>query len=205
MMEHVNAELLSAHLDGELAGEDRAGVERHLVQCASCSAAQRRLRALVRSAAELPRDVAPPPEVWHAVRRRIAGRTGRRRSFTRVGALLAAGIVLAAAALTLRPGRNATQVSAPQEKSVLLASVERGYEPSIAELRRALELQRGTLSPATVKVLEHSVAAIDAAIGEARAALAADPANQVIAGILAAQYTQKIDLLRRATALRPAT
>jgi hypothetical protein len=46
---------------------------------------------------------------------------------------------------------------------------------------------------------------IDTAIAEARAALAADPGNQEIAAILAAQYRNKVNLLQRATKLSPST
>jgi hypothetical protein len=79
--------------------------------------------------------------------------------------------------------------------------VDRNYAPSIAELRATLEQQRPALSPATVRVLENSIAVIDAAIEEARAALAADPANDALSGILSAQYEHKVELLQRATKL----
>ena len=59
----------------------------------------------------------------------------------------------------------------------------------------------GQLSPGTVKTLEHSLSVIDAAIAEARAALAADPANQSLVDILAGHYAREVDLLQRATEL----
>jgi hypothetical protein len=47
-------------------------------------------------------------------------------------------------------------------------------------------------------VLEESLATIDRALADARGALAADPANAVLAEMLHANYEKKLDLLRRA-------
>jgi hypothetical protein len=57
------------------------------------------------------------------------------------------------------------------------------------------------LSPATVRVVERSLATIDTAIAEARAALASDPANRSLVEILSANYERKVELLQRATEL----
>ena len=42
---------------------------------------------------------------------------------------------------------------------------------------------------------------IDAAIIEARRALAQDPSNKALMEMLAASYSQKVDLLKRTTAM----
>jgi hypothetical protein len=65
-------------------------------------------------------------------------------------------------------------------------------------LRAALLRDQAVLEPETVRVLEQSLARIDAALADARAALAADPANAVLAEMLQANYEKKLDLLRRA-------
>jgi hypothetical protein len=56
-----------------------------------------------------------------------------------------------------------------------------------------------------VETVERSLHVADAAIAEARDALARDPANGLLAEIFASNYERKIDLLRRATELAPRT
>ena len=88
--------------------------------------------------------------------------------------------------------RNATAVP------ISLAAAEQGYLASVKELQALFEKQRPRLTPETIAVVERSLAAIDVAIAEARAALLADPANEDLARLLGASYRQKVDLLRRA-------
>jgi hypothetical protein len=90
---------------------------------------------------------------------------------------------------------------AAQPVSPVLYAVDKNYVATIRELRATLETQRPTLAPSTVRTVEHSLSVIDTAIAEARAALAADPANQYLVDILAAHYERQVDLLQRATEL----
>jgi hypothetical protein len=53
------------------------------------------------------------------------------------------------------------------------------------------------LTPETIEKLRESVRVIDAAIIEARRALAEDPANLQLIEMLSTSYNQKLDLLRR--------
>ncbi|MEX2177735.1 MAG: hypothetical protein WD801_03435, partial [Gemmatimonadaceae bacterium] len=87
--------------------------------------------------------------------------------------------------------------------STVVLAVDGNYSPTVLELRRTLESQRSTLAPHTLHVLESSLAIINAAIHEARAALAADPANVALVDVLTAGYERKVDLLQRATRLSP--
>jgi hypothetical protein len=82
-----------------------------------------------------------------------------------------------------------------------LRSVERDYDATIRELSEGLEAERAHLAPETVVALERSLAVIDTAIAEARSALARDPANAVLRDLFGRNYHQKVELLRRATAL----
>jgi hypothetical protein len=79
--------------------------------------------------------------------------------------------------------------------------VERNYVATVDELRRTLDAQRSALAPTTVRIVERSLATIDTAIAEARAALESDPANQALLEVLAASYERKVELLQRATKL----
>ncbi|MBP7778928.1 MAG: zf-HC2 domain-containing protein [Acidobacteria bacterium] len=72
------------------------------------------------------------------------------------------------------------------------------YDAAIGDLERVLQEQREWLDPRTVIVLERNLRVIDDAIGEARQALATDPANALLNAHLAGARQRKLDLLRRA-------
>jgi hypothetical protein len=78
--------------------------------------------------------------------------------------------------------------------------VDSAYGGAVADLERVLAEGRGRLDTATVRVIEQSLALIDLAITEARAAIAADPANAYLNSQIAANMRRKLDLLRRAAA-----
>jgi molecular chaperone DnaK (HSP70) len=78
------------------------------------------------------------------------------------------------------------------------------FHSTVDELERTLRQNSAQLDPATVEVLERSIAAIDAAIEESRAALAADPANETLHRQLENAMQKKIDLLRRANRIQRA-
>ena len=214
--EHPPLERLSALVDHELGAAESAEVERHLGSCPACRAELARLRALLGRVAALPRDAEPPPESWGVVRARLrphsARRTWRAHRGWSWGLRAAAAILLVAGssaitAIALRsrargvPERVVhTQSGAP----VLPASaraMERSYGDVVDELTATLDAQRNALAPGTVATLERSLRVIDQAITEARAALAADPANATLLDVLSANYQQKIELLRRVSEL----
>ena len=72
------------------------------------------------------------------------------------------------------------------------------YDMAIEDLEEALRIGEGNLDPATVATLRHSLAVIDRAIDEARAALAADPGSAYLNSHLADTMRRKMDLLRYA-------
>jgi hypothetical protein len=189
----------------------RAESREHLDACAECRGTLERVQRLLDAAHALPREVAPPPEVWSALQSRVKSAPPSRRTRSwNLGWLAAAAAVVffVGAALLLPPsvGKGKSKgavvqspVTSPQSPVVL--AVERSYAPAIEDLRRTLDQQRSTLSPTTVAVIEKAVATCDTAIAEARAALAADPANQTLLQILSAQFAHKVALLQRATEL----
>jgi len=77
--------------------------------------------------------------------------------------------------------------------------VESDYLRAVNDLSATLESDQGSLSPETIAKLRESIKVIDAAILEARNALAADPANRTLIQMLANSYEQKVDLLKRTT------
>jgi putative zinc finger protein len=130
--------------------------------------------------------------------------------------LLAAGLVLVVlsswvTATVLRSRDLATRdrvipVPSPSSprQTMLLASfreTESEYTRTIEELKLAVDTQRSTLSPETVRTIDHSLAVVDSAIAEARAALLADPNSQMLMDLLSSSYQRKLDLLRRSSEL----
>ena len=170
--------------------------------------------------AALPREIAPPPEVWSAIRAELAERASNARRWDR-WRLAAAGLLIAASsslltmvALRARDHARAVAVApaaspsaGPQVERLpaRLASMEQGYLRSTEALRRTLDERRDSLAPSTVATVERSLRIADSAIAEARAALEHDPSNAVLAALFTSNYERKIDVLRRATELAPRT
>ncbi|MEO8192615.1 MAG: hypothetical protein ABI681_02110 [Gemmatimonadales bacterium] len=157
------------------------------------------------------------------VQRSGAGRQpNATRLWYRPAFLVAAGLVLAAASslatlmvvrnrsasavadVTTTPaaGQRRTDVSSSPGTPATLAeftAVENDYIGTANRLSAILESEETQLSPETVAKLRESLRVIDAAILEARGALAADPANKALIEMLSNSYNQKVDLLRRTT------
>jgi anti-sigma factor RsiW len=89
--------------------------------------------------------------------------------------------------------------------AAVFASDERPvYESAIADLEQALAGQLGQLDPATVLVLQRSLATIDEAIEDARAAIQRDPSNPYLHRHLDGTMRKKMEILRRAATVRRA-
>jgi anti-sigma factor RsiW len=102
-------------------------------------------------------------------------------------------------------GSNDVAVPAPQQSPAVLPAsfrqAENEYNRTIDELKQAVDTQRDRLSPETIRTVDHSLAVVDSAIREARAALIADPNNQMLMDLLSTSYQRKLDLLRRTSEL----
>ena len=179
------------------------------------------LRDLQRRTAELPREIAPPPEAWAAIKAQIemdsasrgVSSIGRRALWQRPSLLAAAAILLVVGAsittALLMNGRLRSSAPATIAKSDTVSNsgapatlaeftaVENDYISTANRLSEVIESGRTDLAPETVAKLKESLRVIDAAILEARRALAADPANKALMEILSTSYSQKVDLLRR--------
>jgi anti-sigma factor RsiW len=153
----------------------------------------------------------PEPERVHVIS--IADARRRPPRWTGMMGLIAASVALIAlsSAVTLvlvrgagtDPGAFATAgagstTAADGVALVAWEPVEREIVSTVEELQLALSLQRERLAPETVAVLERNLAIIDRAIGEARAALEADPANQDLSFLLMNVYQSKVELLQSA-------
>jgi hypothetical protein len=75
------------------------------------------------------------------------------------------------------------------------------YDQEISKLRAIVKERRSQLDPSTIAVLEQSIAVIDSAIVQSRAALAKDPASGFLATQLNHSLEKKVELLRTAALL----
>jgi anti-sigma factor RsiW len=200
---------LSEYLDDELETHAREDLEAHLESCEVCRATLDELRAVVSRAQDVT-DRAPDADLWPAIAARLDSR-GKRYTFS-MPQLVAAGIALMILsggmvwmanrqAADGTPSQAASQRPAEPARAVPVNLADAPYDEAVADLERTLAEGRSRLDPATVKVLESSLAAIDQAIEQSQRALMADPANTYLYSHLAAARQRKLALLRRASAL----
>lgn len=178
------------------------------------------LRELQKQTAGLPREIAPPDAAWARIKAQIdmetefraTTRAPRERVFWHRPAFLAAAAVLLVAAASLSTalvlGRRMVAKTTPPAVAASangpstlteFAAIETDYIGTANRLAAAIESGDTQLSPETIAKLRESLSIIDAAIVEARRALAADPANKTLIEMLSTSYDQKIDLLKRTT------
>lgn len=217
---------LSAYIDGELDGREQRAVEAHVAGCDECAAVLAELRRVVLSAADLP-PLPPERDLWPGIRTRLSPRglsaavpgaaspvislASRRRVILSVPELLAAGIVVALltagimwaalgasdpAAVSTAGGSGSGSDAWSVSDAVLAA-----YEPAMTDLEAEYEERRAALDPETIRVVERNLAIIDAAIAEAREALAADPSSGFLSTHLADTMRRRMTLLRQVTSL----
>jgi anti-sigma factor RsiW len=213
---------LSEYLDGDLAPGERAALEAHLAECATCRATVDEIRRVISRAHALV-DQPVGRDLWPGIAALIGSagtpvvdlasrRVRKRVSFSMLqlatAALLLVAVTAGGTSLALRGGSPARPAQGPGERPVarvipagLPSKAEVSYDAAVGDLERALDAGRSQLSPKTIQVLEKNLARIDAAIGEARTALQADPANAYLNAHLANTMQQKLELLRQATQL----
>jgi predicted anti-sigma-YlaC factor YlaD len=215
MNTHPSEAQLNELIDGVLQPDELARVEAHVANCLPCAATIRRIESLIERTRALPRDIDPPAEAWEAVRAAVRSPGARERAPARPRVrwsqlAAAAALIVATSGITVwvlrgDPGRAvpSSNQSATPAMLAAFAPVEARYVLAADVLRESLDERRTTLDPETIAAVERSLATIDTAIAEARAALARDPGNGTISRLLASSYEQKVALLRRASELTP--
>jgi len=98
-------------------------------------------------------------------------------------------------------GRAATSGTRLVGADGVMNETEPLYDREIAKLRTIVKSRRSTLDPATIAVLEQSIAVIDSAIAQSRSALTKDPASGFLANQLNHSLEKKVELLRTAAML----
>jgi hypothetical protein len=101
--------------------------------------------------------------------------------------------------------RTSAAATAPAARLVSAQPATDAADPvfasEITKLRRIVRDRRSQLDPKTVAVLEQSIAVIDSAIAQSRAALIKDPASGFLATQLNHSLEKKVELLRTAALL----
>lgn len=201
-------ERLDGYARGLLPADQTRQFELHLTSCQSCSEYLESREPAISQVDELPRSIDPPVEAWTSVRRRLTPRTGKvRRLSLPPWALAAAAVVLivASSATTVFLLRRSPSSETTQTPSRRAEELEAQYATATADLAVELAKARTRLDPATFAVIERNLRVIDGALAESRQALASDPRNQALEQLVVATWHQKMDFLRRATALVPSS
>jgi anti-sigma factor RsiW len=210
--DHLDDQVLSDLLDDALDAPARARADEHLAACDACFSRLQRMRVLVGQASSLSRTMPAPADEWRRVRARLDVH-GPMASpwWTRRSALLAAGlalVIVSSGVTALFVGRGQHVAIQPEASPAAtaavmprLAALEHEYATVVRDLERELAGRKHTLAPETITAVERSLRTIDAAIAEAREALARDPASETVARLLVASHEQKIELLRHAARL----
>jgi anti-sigma-K factor RskA len=195
-------ERFDAYVAGTLSDTESAALESHLDGCAACHEALANHEGEIGPVSGLPRSVAPHADLWPGIESRLASRKGRGRIAVPSWLLAAAAVLLMAisSAATVLYLRRPSDLP-PFRSSSNMTALESQYSTASAELTDALEKARPRLSPETVSTIERSLRIIDEALAESRAALARDPGNEALGQLVVAVWRQKVDLLRRATAI----
>jgi hypothetical protein len=218
MTDHLSWETLNDLVDGLLPPAGIAAAEAHARGCVSCHESLSGLRATIAGARELTPMLAPPPDLWSDVRATIEARKvahlpsghSTRRS---TGVWMTPGKLAVAAVFLMVVSASVTglvmqRTLAGPPPSIVVATVpaswqasERAFQASVLELREQLLALHDHLSPQTLVKVEQALATIDLAIAEGREALLRDPGNAALSELVASNYRQKIELLRRVTQL----
>ncbi len=164
---------------------------------------------LLAKAAELPKDIAPPRDLWPAIAARIAEASSApaKPAFRWPLALAAAFLVASVSALltwTLTrdpaPVGSAVIAQAPAAADIVPVRYGPNSGVSAAELA-ARDAMLGqfrdafaTLKPETRDAIQKNLAVMQAAADEIDAALAKDPASGMLQGMLAGTYKQELQL-----------
>jgi len=176
-MTHLTFDRISEIVDSRDPTSERG--EPHLSECAECRATLEAFGCLSARRTALPRDVAPPPELWNELRSRVAIGRPRRRWISPATPLPPRPCSFSRArGSAARRGHQGEGGNPPPPE---LVAVDMSYINTVDELRQSLDHARRTMSPAAASAVDRSLGVVDTAIDETRKALFYDPSNQALA------------------------
>ncbi len=212
----------SDYSEGLLAADSRRACDGHLATCAACRVMVADVRAIVAAAQQLDTHV-PSPQVWMRIAAAIeAERPSGLRAFLGLGAgSVAWRPALAVTSLVIlltggswlswrevvQGGKSAgapaagTQAQALQSVETEMRLAEDHYARAISSLEQIARSDAGSLDGQTAAVLHENLTVIDRAIGESRAALQNEPANDLAQDSLFGALRSKVALLQDTVSL----
>lgn len=201
---------LSAFVDGE-AGADTAEIRAHVETCAACRGLQADLTRL-RDAAGALGPVTPPADVWLRIAgqarlddaRQPAAAASAAASATRQWIGLAAALVLITLGVYAvdrmrvpeAPDGNVSASPSVEGVNQELAAALTHYENAISQLKVLVATDSESLDPEVAATFDRSMAVVDAAIAESRAALETEPGSQPARASLLEALSQKVNVLQ---------
>ncbi len=202
--------LLSVYIDDSMNSVDRAAIEAHVRDCATCHALAEDLR-VIRSAAGSLEPLVPPSRLWHQIAAATAAQP--REGWFRAGwfgwrPLAAVAMTALIAASLWRVGTLLGPATPPRSASLTVAApdsagvgAEEDFTVAIAQLEQVTSADRDVLDQETAGVLNAGLTVIDDAISESRAALEAEPQSESAQESLFAALRRKVALLQETLAL----
>lgn len=207
---HPNELTLSEYVDRTLGRDEHAQVARHLETCEACRLLVDDLREITRAAAALDPAI-PPARVWTRIEREIRGidRRGKPHAVVASWTWLAAAAVLVLAVFigirfapaTAPDTGHAADAAAAAAVEAELKLAEEHYQKAISGLERIANAETSPLDAGTAATLQKSLAVINQAIDESRAAVRSEPASQQAQHSLIENFKTKLALLQDTVAL----
>ena len=197
----------------------RQALETHLAGCAACRQAVEETRAIREAASQLERHV-PSAHAWNRIA--AAVEADRRRPWWQFAGLRLPQLAAAAVAVAIVVGvgamawrdlasrggleppaatvaENTVPVDAVPSVNDTLKLAEDQYVEAIAGLEQQTDTTQ--LTPEMADVVQANLTVVNQAIDESRAALAAEPENEVAQESLFDAFRSKVELLQNALAL----
>jgi hypothetical protein len=202
-------ENIERSLDADLPVAEMRLLSAHLAACPACRREQEALRGLIAGLQELPAETPPESDLWPA----IEARCSKPRRVPLWATLLAAAAA-AALLLVLRPApgpRPPSSRSLPATTpgvGVATLPLDSGYgdiagiaalDAARLDLEAAFAERRQTLSPRTTLVVEQNLALLAQSIMTIQEAIAADPGNHRLQGMLVQVKRREVAVLADVT------
>ena len=202
-------------VDGTLDAERQPQFDAHVRACTACRELLHDLKEIRATAATLHRHT-PSPEVWRAIAANTSSGTSQpatyawplrraRRSWPQLATAAALMITLGAgvwfATRTSSPPNSDGTSTLVRNAASELQQAEQHYQNAITALEQLTAAKDSSLDPAVAAEIAQSLASIDRAIADSRAALKSDPNSCVAQTSLLEALRMKVALLQETVSL----
>jgi anti-sigma factor RsiW len=197
-------------VEGTLDADRRAQIDAHCRTCTACRELLNDLKKIRAAAATLERRT-PSPELWHAIAAKVdpddasSPRRAGKLAWTQLAAAAALMMMLGTAAwlgvAQWRAVNNNTATDLVRSAASELQLAEQHYENAITALEQLTVKRDNALDPSVAAEIAQSLASIDRAIDDSRAALKSDPNSFVAQTSLLEALRMKVALLQETVSL----